>query len=114
VLEAANLVTTVHRAGETALHQRRADQRHRRVVSGPDAAAAAGMIFDGHCVQAADTVVIRSRMAATDTGKFPGVAPPAGGSHGTPWRWSGEGRPTRRPAGAARLWGIFQQLTAEQ
>jgi len=33
------------------------------------------MTFDGHRVQAADTVVIRSRMQATHAGEFLGVAP---------------------------------------
>jgi predicted ester cyclase len=73
------------------------------------------MTFDGHRAQAADTVVIRSRMAATHTGEFLGAAPTG---RRITWNtlalvWVRDGRVVGQWA-QPDLWGIFQQLTAQQ
>src|SRR6516165_11796484 len=44
----------------------------KEIVAGPDTQAVAGMTFDGHPVQATDTVVVRSWVDATHVGEFLG------------------------------------------
>jgi predicted ester cyclase len=82
-------------------------------VAGPDAKAAAGMVFDDHKVQATDTVVVRSRVDATHVGMFLGI--PATGRR-ISWDhvtmvWVRAGRVVGQWA-QPDLWGIHQQLIA--
>jgi hypothetical protein len=83
------------------------------VITGPHAAAAGGMDFDGHRVEASDAVVIRSRVEATHVGEFLGVA--ATGRR-VAWDtlavvWVRDGRVVGQWA-QPDLWGIHRQLTA--
>jgi hypothetical protein len=86
--------------------------REEEVVDGPDAAAVAGLAFDGHPVCATDTVVIRSRTEATHVGEFLGVAPTG---RRISWDslamvWVRDGRVVGQWA-QPDLWGIYRQLT---
>jgi predicted ester cyclase len=82
------------------------------ILTGPDAAAADGLSFDGHDVRATDAVVIRSRVEATHIGEFLGVAPTG---RRIAWDtltlvWVRDGRVVGQWA-QPDLWGIHQQLT---
>ena len=87
----------------------------KEIVAGPDTQAVAGMTFDGHPVQATDTVVVRSRVDATHVGEFLGI--PATGRP-VAWDhlamvWVRDGRVVGQWA-QPDLWGIHQQLTSER
>ena len=85
------------------------------LVSGPNAAAASGMCFDGHPIQADSAVLIRSRIEATHVGEFLGVA-----ATGRRVAWDNLALVwvrDRRVVGQwaqPDLWGIYLQLIAPE